>query len=104
MMAEPEQGLRAKIAALPAEERAARYLQVIHEQGLSMATQKRWLDEKDEKIVALERQLAEADAAIAKADSEGICDTDHDELRWWNEAVERHDLCSAATSGEDGAQ
>ena len=48
-----EDGLAAKIAALPTEERASRYLKVIQDQGLSMATQKRWLDEKDEKIARL---------------------------------------------------
>jgi hypothetical protein len=63
-----EQSLSEKIAALPAEERAARYLQVVREQGISMATQKRWLDEKDEKIASLQSQLAACRARVEAAE------------------------------------
>lgn len=59
-----EQSLSEKIAALPAEERAARYLQVVREQGLSMATQRRWLDEKDETIASLRQRVADLTRAL----------------------------------------
>lgn len=61
-----EQSLSEKIAALPAEERAARYLQVVREQGLSMATQKRCLDEKDETIAALRQRVADLTQALER--------------------------------------
>lgn len=61
-----EQSLSEKIAALPAEERAARYLQVVREQGLSMATQKRCLDEKDETIAALRQRVADLTRALER--------------------------------------
>ena len=61
-----DEGLAAEIAALPPEERATRYLKVIQDQGLSMATQKRWLDEKDAEIDRLRKALAKLAASARR--------------------------------------
>lgn len=98
-----EQSLSEKIAALPAEERAARYLQVVREQGLSMATQKRCLDEKDETIASLRQRVADLTPRLPPIQhGEGI-DMDHPNTAWAREEAERVSalLTDALTQNEE---